>query len=195
MLPVRSTLDTVRPTETADARRGLGCATNTARDRHIAHSGAVRPPAALLARTLGITVAVAATWQHASAGDWTTYAADIATRTEPSTEGIRQFHCPTSPQRDVTYHEDRSRIRTGNAPQVMATLGNTAISLLRVAAEVVIGTAHGLSWVRARVAAAGWQRAAGRQRPVRCDQDRMKASRSGLRTSAWVVNMPCGKPG
>jgi predicted transposase YbfD/YdcC len=34
--------------------------------------------------------------------------------------------------RDVVYDEDRSRVRTGNAPQVMATLRNTAISLLRL---------------------------------------------------------------
>ncbi len=35
--------------------------------------------------------------------------------------------------RDVTYDEDRSQVRTGAAPQVMATLRNTAISLLRLA--------------------------------------------------------------
>lgn len=35
--------------------------------------------------------------------------------------------------RDVTYDEDRSQVRTGNAPQVMATLRNTAISMLRLA--------------------------------------------------------------
>ncbi len=34
--------------------------------------------------------------------------------------------------RDVTYDEDRSQIRTGNAPHVMAALRNTAISLLRL---------------------------------------------------------------
>ncbi|WP_206686266.1 ISAs1 family transposase [Kribbella qitaiheensis] len=34
--------------------------------------------------------------------------------------------------RDVTYDEDRSQVRTGNSPQVMATLRNTAISLLRL---------------------------------------------------------------
>jgi predicted transposase YbfD/YdcC len=34
--------------------------------------------------------------------------------------------------RDVTYDEDRSQVRTGNAPQVMATIRNTAISLLRL---------------------------------------------------------------
>lgn len=35
--------------------------------------------------------------------------------------------------RDVTYDEDRSQIRTGSAPRVMATLRNTAIGLLRAA--------------------------------------------------------------
>jgi len=35
--------------------------------------------------------------------------------------------------RDVTFDEDRSQVRTGNAPQVMATLRSTAISLLRLA--------------------------------------------------------------
>jgi predicted transposase YbfD/YdcC len=34
--------------------------------------------------------------------------------------------------RDVTFDEDRSRIRTGSGPQVMATLRNTAISLHRL---------------------------------------------------------------
>ena len=43
--------------------------------------------------------------------------------------------------RDVTYDEDRSQVRTGNAPQVMATLRNTAISLLRIAGWTNIATA------------------------------------------------------
>jgi predicted transposase YbfD/YdcC len=34
--------------------------------------------------------------------------------------------------RDVTYDEDRSRVRTGNAPHLMATLRNLAISLHRL---------------------------------------------------------------
>ncbi|MFI1569136.1 ISAs1 family transposase, partial [Streptomyces sp. NPDC020490] len=34
--------------------------------------------------------------------------------------------------RDVTFAEDRSQIRTGNAPRVMAGLRNTAITLLRL---------------------------------------------------------------
>jgi hypothetical protein len=33
--------------------------------------------------------------------------------------------------RDMTYDEDRSQVRTANGPRVMATLRNTAISLLR----------------------------------------------------------------
>jgi predicted transposase YbfD/YdcC len=46
--------------------------------------------------------------------------------------------------RDVTYDEDRSRVRTGNAPQVMATLRNTAISLLRLAGatNIAAGLRH-----------------------------------------------------
>ena len=35
--------------------------------------------------------------------------------------------------RDVSYDEDRSQVRTGQAPRVMATLRNTVVSLLRLA--------------------------------------------------------------
>lgn len=35
--------------------------------------------------------------------------------------------------RDVTFDEDRSRIRTGDAPRVLATLRNAAIALIRLA--------------------------------------------------------------
>jgi hypothetical protein len=38
-------------------------------------------PAALLARMLGIHIDVAVAWQHASAGDWTNYAAHVSRRT------------------------------------------------------------------------------------------------------------------
>jgi hypothetical protein len=38
-------------------------------------------PAAVLARMLGIHIAVAVAWQRASAGDWMTYAADVSRRT------------------------------------------------------------------------------------------------------------------
>ena len=46
--------------------------------------------------------------------------------------------------RDVTFDEDRSQIRTGNAPQVMATLRSTAISLLRLAGwtNIAAGLRH-----------------------------------------------------
>lgn len=43
--------------------------------------------------------------------------------------------------RDVTYGEDASRVRTGSAPRVMATLRNLAISLLRLAGITNIAAA------------------------------------------------------
>jgi hypothetical protein len=41
-------------------------------------------PAAVLARMLGIHIKVAVQWQHVSAGDWTSYAADVSRRTADS---------------------------------------------------------------------------------------------------------------
>jgi predicted transposase YbfD/YdcC len=43
--------------------------------------------------------------------------------------------------RDVTFDEDRSQVRTGNVPQVIAALRNTAIGLLRLAGETNIAAA------------------------------------------------------
>jgi hypothetical protein len=43
--------------------------------------------------------------------------------------------------RDVVYAEDASRVRTGNAPRVMATLRNVSISLLRLAGVTNIAAA------------------------------------------------------
>jgi hypothetical protein len=40
-------------------------------------------PAALLARMLGIHITLPVSWQRASAGDWTSYAADVSRRTKP----------------------------------------------------------------------------------------------------------------
>jgi hypothetical protein len=50
----------------------------------------LRTPREWLPRLLGINVDVAATWQRATAGDWTTYAADIAQRREPRGAGSTQ---------------------------------------------------------------------------------------------------------
>jgi predicted transposase YbfD/YdcC len=44
--------------------------------------------------------------------------------------------------RDVTYDEDRSTVRTGHAPHVMASLRNTAITLLRLDGWTNIAAAH-----------------------------------------------------
>jgi hypothetical protein len=46
--------------------------------------------------------------------------------------------------RDVTFDEDRSQVRTGHSPRVMATLRNLAISVLRRAGATNI--AAGLRW-------------------------------------------------
>jgi predicted transposase YbfD/YdcC len=43
--------------------------------------------------------------------------------------------------RDVTFDEDRSQVRCGNIPQVMAALRNTAIGLLRLAGHTNIAAA------------------------------------------------------
>jgi hypothetical protein len=44
--------------------------------------------------------------------------------------------------RDVTYQEDKSLVRTGNAPRVMATLRSLAISLLRLDGQTNIAAAN-----------------------------------------------------
>ena len=43
--------------------------------------------------------------------------------------------------RDALYDEDRSSVRSGNAPRVMATLRSTAISILRVTGTTTIAHA------------------------------------------------------
>jgi predicted transposase YbfD/YdcC len=43
--------------------------------------------------------------------------------------------------RDVTYDEDRSQVRCGSIPQVMATMRNLAITLMRLAGESNIASA------------------------------------------------------
>jgi hypothetical protein len=44
--------------------------------------------------------------------------------------------------RDVTYQEDKSLVRTGNAPCVMASLRNLAISILRMDGHSNIAAAN-----------------------------------------------------
>ena len=43
--------------------------------------------------------------------------------------------------RDVTFGEDASQVRTGAAPQVMATFRNLVISALRLAGATIIAAA------------------------------------------------------
>jgi hypothetical protein len=49
-------------------------------------------PAAILARLLGIHINVAVAWQHAAAGDWTSYAADVSRRSEHQTTEPNPIH-------------------------------------------------------------------------------------------------------
>jgi predicted transposase YbfD/YdcC len=44
--------------------------------------------------------------------------------------------------RDVTYPEDKSLVRTGNAPRVMASLRSLAISILRLDGHINIAAAN-----------------------------------------------------
>jgi predicted transposase YbfD/YdcC len=48
--------------------------------------------------------------------------------------------------RDVTWDEDRSQVRTGGGPRVMATLRNTALSVLRLAGVNEIARANRYLW-------------------------------------------------
>jgi hypothetical protein len=59
--------------------RSLGIRSSRARSAALFQLAADLP-AAILARTLGIHISVAASWQRASAGDWLSYAAEISRR-------------------------------------------------------------------------------------------------------------------
>lgn len=62
-------------------------------DRSTALFGlAAELPAALLTRMLGIDISVAVAWQRASAGDWTSYAADYSRRNHKAPEHEGQQH-------------------------------------------------------------------------------------------------------
>src|SRR4051794_38656658 len=60
----------------------------------------------------------------------------------PTTPTGRRGGNKTHWGRDVTYDEDRSQIRTGTGPQVMATLRNAAIGALRLAGITNIAAAN-----------------------------------------------------
>ena len=50
---------------------------------------ATEVPGAILARMLGIHIKVAVAWQQAASGDWTTYAADVIRRPDPTRNDTR----------------------------------------------------------------------------------------------------------
>jgi hypothetical protein len=51
-------------------------------------------------------------------------------------------YAPREKVRDVTYQEDKSLVRTGNAPRVMASLRSLAISILRLDGHTNIAAAN-----------------------------------------------------
>jgi hypothetical protein len=51
---------------------------------------------------------------------------------EPHVRPPRRVAHPAHYVRDVTWDEDRSQIRTGKGPQVMASLRNLAVAILRL---------------------------------------------------------------
>ncbi len=79
------------------------------------------------ARTRGTDPSVVQAYGVTSLGPLDATAADLAghIRGQWSIEAVHHI-------RDTTYDEDRSQVRTGHAPQAMATLRNTTISLLRL---------------------------------------------------------------
>jgi len=74
-------------------------------------------PAAILARLLGIHIAVAVAWQRASSGDWAAYAADVSRRTNPGGHVMHRDDQPThnptviSPERTAEIEETIDRVR------------------------------------------------------------------------------------
>lgn len=76
---------TSAPTASPNGSANSGCGPGQARSTALFQLS-TELPAALLARVLGIHITVAVAWQHASAGDWTPYAADVSRRRARSTE-------------------------------------------------------------------------------------------------------------
>lgn len=65
----------------------------------------------------------------------------INNREDPTKSGLHGSRGLTHWVRDVTFDEDRSQIRTGNAPRLMAVLRNLAISIHRAAGATNIAAA------------------------------------------------------
>ena len=60
----------------------------------------------------------------------------------PGVRGHREIENCLHWVRDVTCQEDKSLVRTGNAPRVMASLRSLAISLLRLDGHINIAAAN-----------------------------------------------------
>lgn len=83
----------ISPPALSKRLRQLGIHTRRARSSTLV-ALAAELPAAIIARILGIHISSAVRWQRASAGDWTTYAADISRRTERAHQEEQNTHAP-----------------------------------------------------------------------------------------------------
>ncbi|MFF8788887.1 hypothetical protein [Streptomyces sp. NPDC015125] len=69
-------------------------------------------PAAVLARTLGIDITVAVTWQRAAAEDWAAYAAEVSRRTSSQPPIYEQEHRHETRRSPRGHYRSRPRFRT-----------------------------------------------------------------------------------
>ncbi|WP_256693746.1 hypothetical protein [Actinomyces oris] len=66
----------------------------------------------------------------------------------PGSKGTGESRTDSTSVRDVIFDEDRHQLRTGNGPEIMATLRNLAISLIRLfhgASTSIASTTRSLS--------------------------------------------------
>lgn len=75
----------ISPYRLSERLRQIGIQPGSARSTALFQL-ATELPAAILARLLGIHVAVAVAWQRISAGDWMTYAADVSRRSHAASK-------------------------------------------------------------------------------------------------------------
>ena len=83
---------------------------------------AAEVPAAILARTLGISTNVAVTWQRLSAGDWAAYAADVSRRPRSS---------PSRPRHETQNHKPGND--TADEPNLAAGAGIQTVPITNCA--------------------------------------------------------------
>jgi len=111
----------ISPFRLTERLRHLGIRSGQARSTAL-FALAAELPAALLARMLGIHIAVAVAWQRASAGDWTSYAADVSRRIAQGDNAMSDAEQPAdkpaiTPERAAEVEEILDRVTRWAAPR------------------------------------------------------------------------------